>query len=147
VPRGLYGKEVCVVGHSEIVGKPLALLLVHAFCTVTACHIGTVNLKEHTRKADILCVAVGKHGLVTKDMVQPGAIVIDIGINRVRAVGPDGKPLVDEKTGKTKMKTVGDCDDGVKEVAGMITPVPGGVGPMTVAMLLKNTVEAAKAMA
>jgi methylenetetrahydrofolate dehydrogenase (NADP+)/methenyltetrahydrofolate cyclohydrolase len=148
VPRGFYGKEACVVGHSEIVGKPLALLLVHSFCTVTTCHIGTVNLKEHTRKADILCVAVGKTGLITKDMVQPGAIVIDIGINRVRAVGPDGKPLVDEKTGKTKMKTVGDTDfDNVKDVAGMITPVPGGVGPMTVAMLLRNTVEAAKAMA
>ncbi|MEM2985729.1 MAG: bifunctional 5,10-methylenetetrahydrofolate dehydrogenase/5,10-methenyltetrahydrofolate cyclohydrolase, partial [Candidatus Caldarchaeum sp.] len=80
VPRGMYGKEACVVGHSEIVGKPLSLLLVHSFCTVTTCHIGTVNLKEHTRKADILCVAVGKPGLITKDMVQPGAIVIDIGI-------------------------------------------------------------------
>jgi methylenetetrahydrofolate dehydrogenase (NADP+)/methenyltetrahydrofolate cyclohydrolase len=79
--------------------------------------------------------------------VQPGAIVIDIGINRVKAMTPDGKPIIDEKTGKTKMKTVGDCSDDVKDVAGMITPVPGGVGPMTVAMLLKNTVEAAKAMA
>ena len=146
-PRGMYGKEACVVGHSEIVGKPLGLLLLHSFCTVTTCHIGTVNLKEHTRKADILCVAVGKHGLITKDLVQPGAIVIDIGINRVKATTPDGKPIMDEKTGKPKMKTVGDCGDDVKDVAGMITPVPGGVGPMTVAMLLKNTVEAAKAMA
>ena len=148
VKRGFYGKEVCVVGHSEIVGKPLSLLLLHSFCTVTTCHIGTVNLKEHTRKADILCVAVGKAGLITKDLVQPGAIVIDIGINRVRAVGPDGKPITDPVTGKTKMRTVGDVDfDNAKDVAGMITPVPGGVGPMTVAILLRNTVEAAKAMA
>jgi methylenetetrahydrofolate dehydrogenase (NADP+)/methenyltetrahydrofolate cyclohydrolase len=141
---GLYGKNVVIVGHSEIVGKPLALLFLDHFCTVEVCHIATKGLAEKTRRADILCVAVGKAGLVKGSMVRPGGVVIDIGINRVPDIGPDGKQVLD-KNGKPKMKTVGDVEfEKASEVAGFITPVPGGVGPMTVAMLLKNVVEAAK---
>jgi len=140
----LYGKEVTVVGHSEIVGKPVALLLLDQFATTTVCHIATQDLKTHTLNADILVVAVGKAGLITADMVKPGAMVIDIGINRIPEIDENGNPVLNKK-GKPKKKTVGDVDfDAVKEVAGMITPVPGGVGPMTVAMLLRNTVEASK---
>ena len=141
----LYGKEAVVVGHSEIVGKPMALLLVAHFCTTTWCHIATTDLAAKTRNADILCVGVGVPGLIKGDMIKPGAVVIDIGINRVKAIDPDGKRLLTSK-GRKRMKTVGDVDfDKAKDVAGYITPVPGGVGPMTVAMLLRNTVEAAKA--
>jgi methylenetetrahydrofolate dehydrogenase (NADP+)/methenyltetrahydrofolate cyclohydrolase len=129
----LRGLEVVVVGHSEIVGKPVALLLVEDLCTVTICHHGTRNLSYHTRQADALIVAVGKPGLITADMVKPGAAVIDIGINQVEVT----------LDGTRSTKVVGDVDfEGVKEVAGWITPVPGGVGPMTVAMLLRNTVVA-----
>jgi methylenetetrahydrofolate dehydrogenase (NADP+)/methenyltetrahydrofolate cyclohydrolase len=143
----LYGKNVVIVGHSEIVGKPLALLFLDHFCTVEVCHIATRDLAEKTRKADILCVAVGKAGLVTGEMVGPGAVVIDIGINRVPDIGPDGKPKLNKK-GRPRKKTVGDVEfEKAKDVAGFITPVPGGVGPMTVSMLLKNTVEAAKSAA
>jgi len=130
----LRGLEVVVVGHSEIVGKPVALLLVEELATVTICHHGTRNLGYHTRQADAVFVAVGKPGLITADMIKPGAAVIDIGINQVEVTRPDGT---------TGLKTVGDVDfDSVHEVAGWITPVPGGVGPMTVAMLLRNTVVA-----
>ena len=130
----LRGLEVVVVGHSEIVGKPVALLLVEDLATVTICHHATRNLIYHTRQADALFVAVGKPGLITADMVKPGAAVIDIGINQVDVPLPDG-------THGTKI--VGDVDfEGVHQVAGWITPVPGGVGPMTVAMLLRNTVVA-----
>ena len=123
----LSGKEAVVVGRSNIVGKPMAMLLLQNNCTVTICHSRTVNLKEHTKRADILVSAVGRAGFITADMVKPGAIVIDVGINRV-----DGK-------------VVGDVDfDAVKDVAGWITPVPGGVGRMTITMLLENTVEAAE---
>ena len=123
----LAGKEAVVIGRSNIVGKPMAMLLLRENCTVTICHSRTVNLKDHTRRADILVAAVGKAGFVTVDMVKPGAVVIDVGINRV-----DGK-------------VKGDVDfDAVKEVAGWITPVPGGVGKMTITMLLANTVEAAE---
>jgi methylenetetrahydrofolate dehydrogenase (NADP+)/methenyltetrahydrofolate cyclohydrolase len=129
----LRGLEVVVVGHSEIVGKPVALLLVEELATVTICH-ATRNLTYHTRQADALIVAVGKPGLITAEMVKPGAAVIDIGINHVDHAKPDGS---------RGSKIVGDVDfDGVHEVAGWITPVPGGVGPMTVAMLLRNTVVA-----
>ena len=125
----LSGKEAVVIGRSNIVGKPMAMLLLKENCTVTICHSRTQNLAEHTRRADILVAAVGKAGFVTADMVKPGAIVIDVGINRV-----DGK-------------VKGDVDfDAVKEVAGWITPVPGGVGKMTITMLLMNTVEAAERM-
>ena len=130
----LRGLEVVVVGHSEIVGKPVALLLVEELATVTICHHATRNLTYHTRQADALLVAVGKPGLIKADMVKPGAAVIDIGINQVEVTLPDG-------TQGTKI--VGDVDfEGVHQVAGWITPVPGGVGPMTVAMLLRNTVVA-----
>ena len=130
----LRGLEVVMVGHSEIVGKPVALLLVEELATVTLCHHGTRNLSYHTRQADALVVAVGKPGLITGEMVKPGAAVIDIGINLIEVTQPDGTK---------RSKTVGDVDfDSVHEVAGWITPVPGGVGPMTVAMLLRNTVVA-----
>jgi 5,10-methylene-tetrahydrofolate dehydrogenase/Methenyl tetrahydrofolate cyclohydrolase len=123
----LNGKEAVVIGRSNIVGKPMAMLLLRENCTVTLCHSRTKNLAEHTRRADILVAAVGKAGFVTRDMVKPGAVVIDVGINRV-----DGKVR-------------GDVDfDAVKEVAGWITPVPGGVGRMTITMLLANTLEAAE---
>ena len=123
----LNGKEAVVIGRSNIVGKPMAMLLLRENCTVTICHSRTKNLAEHTRRADILVAAVGKAGFVTADMVKPGAVVIDVGINRV-----DGKVR-------------GDVDfEAVKEVAGWITPVPGGVGRMTITMLLANTVEAAE---
>ena len=140
------GKDVVVVGHSEIVGKPISLLLLHQFCTVTTCHIATKDLAGHTRQADILVVACGVPGLIKADMIKPGAMVIDIGINRVKVLDENGEPVLNQK-GKPKRKTVGDVDyDAAKEVAGWITPVPGGVGPMTVAMLLSNTVAAAKAL-
>jgi methylenetetrahydrofolate dehydrogenase (NADP+) / methenyltetrahydrofolate cyclohydrolase len=143
----LYGKNAVVVGHSEIVGKPMALLLVAHFCTTQWCHIATDDLKAKTLQADILCVGCGVPGLIKGDMIKPGAIVIDIGINRVRALDENGEQLLTKK-GNKKMKTVGDVDfDAAKEVAGYITPVPGGVGPMTVAVLLRNTVAAAQAQA
>ena len=123
----LSGKEAVVVGRSNIVGKPMAMLLLQQNCTVTMCHSRTKDLAAHTRRADVLVAAVGKAKFITADMVKPGAIVIDVGINRV-----DGK-------------VVGDVDfESVKDVAGWITPVPGGVGRMTIAMLLENTVEAAE---
>ena len=123
----LSGKEAVVIGRSNIVGKPMAMLLLQQNCTVTLCHSRTKNLAEHTRRADILVAAVGKAGFVTADMVKEGAIVIDVGINRV-----DGK-------------VCGDVDfEKVKEKAGWITPVPGGVGRMTIAMLLSNTADAAE---
>jgi methylenetetrahydrofolate dehydrogenase (NADP+)/methenyltetrahydrofolate cyclohydrolase len=130
----LRGLEVVVVGHSEIVGKPIALYLLAELSTVTICHHGTHNLSTHTRRADALFVAVGKPGLITGDMVKPGAAVIDIGINQIE---------VEAEQGQLKKKTVGDVDfEGVHEVAGWITPVPGGVGPVTLAMLVRNTVAA-----
>lgn len=122
------GKECVVVGRSNIVGKPMAMMLLNENGTVTVCHSKTKNLAEVTRRADILVVAVGKAGFVTADMVKEGAVVIDVGINR----GEDGK-------------LHGDVDfDGVKDVASAITPVPGGVGPMTITTLLENTLVAAK---
>ncbi len=122
------GKDACIVGASNIVGKPMAALLLNAFATVDICHIYTKDLAEHTRRADILVVGVGKARLITEDMVKEGAIVIDIGINRLE----DGS-------------LVGDVDyEAVAPKCSYITPVPGGVGPMTIAMLLKNTLKAAK---
>jgi methylenetetrahydrofolate dehydrogenase (NADP+) / methenyltetrahydrofolate cyclohydrolase len=126
------GAEIVVVGHSEIVGKPSALLLLDKFATVTVCHIGTKDLKSHTQNADVLIVAVGKAGLIKGEHIKPGAIVIDVGINRV-------------KTEDGKSKIVGDVlfDEAV-EIASEITPVPGGVGTVTTAMLLKNIIDAAR---
>lgn len=124
----LSGKEAVVVGRSNIVGKPMAMLLLQQNCTVTMCHSRTADLAAHTRNADVLVAAVGKAKFITADMVKPGAIVIDVGINRLE-----------------NGKVVGDVDfEGVKEVASWITPVPGGVGRMTITMLLENTVEAAE---
>ena len=125
--KDLRGKHAVVIGRSNIVGKPMAMMLLQANATVTVCHSGTADLGAMTRQADILVAAVGRPGTVTADMVKPGAIVIDVGINRRE----DGK-------------LCGDVDfDTVKEVAGWITPVPGGVGPMTIACLLRNTAVAA----
>ncbi|QOG12947.1 bifunctional methylenetetrahydrofolate dehydrogenase/methenyltetrahydrofolate cyclohydrolase FolD [Arcobacter sp. FWKO B] len=122
------GKDVCVVGASNIVGKPLATLMLNANATVDICHIYTKDLKAHTSKADIVCVGTGVVGLIKEDMIKDGAIVIDIGINRLE----DGR-------------IVGDVDyDKVAQKCSYITPVPGGVGPMTIAMLLVNTVKAAQ---
>lgn len=131
------GANVVVVGRSNIVGKPMAALLVQAGAdadaTVTVCHSRTRDLAEHTRRADIIIAAVGRAHLITADMVKPGAVVIDVGMNR----------LADE-TAPKGYRLVGDVDfEGVKQVAALITPVPGGVGPMTIAMLLQNTVRAA----
>ena len=123
-PKGL---NACVVGASNIVGKPMMNLLLNAFATVDICHIFTKNLKEHTQKADLVIVGVGKRDLITEDMIKEGAIVIDIGINKT----PEGK-------------LVGDVDfEHVAPKCSYITPVPGGVGPMTIAMLLENTIKAA----
>jgi methylenetetrahydrofolate dehydrogenase (NADP+)/methenyltetrahydrofolate cyclohydrolase len=126
------GADVVVVGRSNIVGKPIAMILCQkasgANATVTICHTRTKNMAEHTRRGDILIVAAGRPKAITADMVKPGATVIDVGVNRL----PD-------------KKLCGDVDfDGVKEVASAITPVPGGVGPMTITMLLKNTIKAAR---
>ena len=143
----LYGKEAVVIGHSEIVGKPMALYLMAHFCTTTVCHIATRDLASHVRSADIVVAAAGVPGLIKANMIKPGAIVIDIAINRIAKIGPDGKPEL-SSSGKPKMVTVGDVEfDKAKEIASYITPVPGGVGPMTVAMLLSNTVTAARNVA
>jgi methylenetetrahydrofolate dehydrogenase (NADP+) / methenyltetrahydrofolate cyclohydrolase len=124
----LKGAEAVIVGRSNIVGKPMAMLLMAAGATVTVCHSQTRDLAFHTKRADILVAAVGRPRMITGDMIKPGAIVIDVGINRL----PDGK-------------LCGDVDfDSAKEIAGAISPVPGGVGPMTITMLLANTLEAAE---
>lgn len=130
------GKRAVVVGRSNIVGKPISILLSRkdVNCTVTMCHTGTKNLPEITRQADILVVASGRPNTVTADMIKEGAVVIDVGVNRI----PDA-------TKKSGFRLVGDCDfDGMKEKASYITPVPGGVGPMTITMLMWNVVQAAK---
>ncbi len=122
------GRHAVVIGRSNIVGKPMAMLLLQAHATVTICHSATPDLAHHTRQADIVVAAVGRRNVLSAEMVKPGAVVIDVGMNR----DPDGK-------------LCGDVDfAGVREVAGYITPVPGGVGPMTRAMLLVNTLEAAE---
>jgi methylenetetrahydrofolate dehydrogenase (NADP+)/methenyltetrahydrofolate cyclohydrolase len=124
----LRGKHAVVIGRSNTVGKPMALLLLQANATVTICHSGTPDIGHHTRQADVVVAAVGRRNVLTADMVKPGAVVIDVGINRDEAG-----------------KLCGDVDfEAVKDVAGWITPVPGGVGPMTITMLLQNTLEAAQ---
>ena len=122
----LEGKEAVVIGRSELAGKPMAMLLLAENATVTICHSRTADLAAHARRADVLVAAVGRPGIVTSDMVKPGAAVVDIGVNR------------------TENGIVGDVDPAVSEVAGYLTPVPGGVGPMTIAMLLRNTLTAAQ---
>ncbi|MEP6965184.1 MAG: bifunctional methylenetetrahydrofolate dehydrogenase/methenyltetrahydrofolate cyclohydrolase FolD, partial [Polaromonas sp.] len=124
----LRGKHAVVIGRSNIVGKPMALMLLQKNATVTICHSATADLKAMTLQADVIVAAVGRRNILTADMVKPGAVVIDVGMNR-----------------NEEGKLCGDVDfDGVKEVAGYITPVPGGVGPMTITMLLVNTLEAAE---
>ena len=124
----LRGKHAVVIGRSNIVGKPMALMLLRKNATVTICHSATQELKSLTLQADLIVVAVGKRNVLTADMVKPGAVVIDVGMNR-----------------DDQGKLCGDVDfGGVREVAGYITPVPGGVGPMTITMLLVNTLEAAE---
>lgn len=126
--KDLRGKHAVVIGRSNIVGKPMAMMLLQANATVTVTHSGTADLAHHTRQADIVVAAVGKRNVLTADMIKPGAVVIDVGMNRDDAG-----------------KLCGDVDfAGLKEVAGYITPVPGGVGPMTITMLLVNTMEAAE---
>ncbi len=127
----LKGKNAVVIGRSNIVGKPMALMLLARDATVTICHSRTTNLKAHTLQADVIVAAVGKRNVLTADMVKPGAVVLDVGMNRNDAG-----------------KLCGDVDfEGVKEVASYITPVPGGVGPMTITMLLVNTIESAERQA
>ncbi len=124
----LKGKHAVVIGRSNIVGKPMALMLLAANATVTVCHSGTADLGAMTRQADVIVAAVGKRNVLTAYMVKPGAVVIDVGMNR-----------------NDEGKLCGDVDfDGIRQVAGWITPVPGGVGPMTIAMLLVNTLESAE---
>lgn len=143
------GREAVVVGRSDIVGKPVAMLLTNANATVTVCHSRTRNLAEVCRRADILIAAIGRPAMITQDFVKPGATVIDVGINRVddpslvkALFGDDPKRQADlTKKGST---LVGDVHPKVFEVAGAMTPVPGGVGPLTIAMLMSNTVKAAK---
>ncbi len=134
----LAGKETVVVGHSEIVGKPTVVMLLESLMespTVTCCHIATRELAFHTRRAEVLIVAAGKAGLVSGEMVREGAVIIDVGINRVKV----------EEDGKKKTRIVGDVEfEAAKEKASLITPVPGGVGLVTTAMLLRNTVECAR---
>lgn len=167
----LAGAEVVIVGHSEIVGKPIAMLLLQSTDrspTVTVCHVATRDLMYHTKRADVLFVATGVRQLrwqryhaavgrnetpdppdlgplVRADMVKPGAVVIDVAINRIPVdLDRSGRPALDEN-GRAQMVTVGDVDfEGVKQVASAVTPVPGGVGPVTVSMLLRNTIACAK---
>lgn len=133
------GAKAVVIGRSVVVGKPLALMLIDAHCTVTVCHTRTKDLPAIARQADFLFVAAGKPRIVTADYVRPGAVVVDVGINQVTEPGSDGMP---------KTRTVGDVDSaGASHLAGHITPVPGGVGPVTVALLLRNIVAAARSQA
>jgi methylenetetrahydrofolate dehydrogenase (NADP+)/methenyltetrahydrofolate cyclohydrolase len=143
------GQEAVVIGRSDIVGKPMAMLMLNANATVTVCHSKTRDLPEVCRRADILVAAIGRAGMVTRDFVRPGATVIDVGMNRVtdqaefRRLFPDNPKR--EETFRTKGSAlVGDVHSEVAAVAGAITPVPGGVGPLTIAMLMSNTVKAAK---
>ena len=120
------GKEAVIIGRSEIVGRPMAMLLMHAHATITVCHSRTVDLAAHVRRADIVVAAVGIPGIVKPDMVKPGAACLDVGLTR------------------TEQGIQGDIDPAVSEVAGFLTPMPGGTGPMTIAMLLESTVKAAR---
>ena len=142
----LEGLDVTIVGRSEIVGKPVAMLLLSMSrsCTVTVCHSRTKDLEEKIRSADVLFAAVGRPEMIKGEWIKEGAIVIDVGINRIKVLDENGEPVLNEK-GKKKMRTVGDIEFEVaKERASKITPVPGGVGPMTTAILMRNTLEAAK---
>ena len=127
------GKNVVMIGASQIVGKPLAMMLLNLEATISICHIKTKNLKEHTLKADILCVATGVPNLITKDMIKKDCVILDIGITKI-----------EDKNNKKGYKLVGDCDyNNLVNYVNLITPVPGGVGPLTIAMLMKQTVKSA----
>ena len=144
------GRHAVIIGRSDIVGKPMAMLLLHRDATVTVCHSRTPNLADVCRQADILVAAVGRPGLVTKDFVKPGAAVIDVGMNKVTDAGvaeslfPAAHPRLVLFRSKGSV-LVGDVHPEVADVAGALTPVPGGVGPLTITMLMRNTLRAAKA--
>jgi methylenetetrahydrofolate dehydrogenase (NADP+) / methenyltetrahydrofolate cyclohydrolase len=149
---GISGTRAVIIGRSDIVGKPMALLLLHRHATVTICHSRTRDLPAVARTADILVAAIGRPAFVTPDFVKPGAVVVDVGINvvsdeaKIRSwFSPDSPRLT--TFAKRGSLTIGDVHPGVVEVAGALTPVPGGVGPLTIAMLLANTVRAAEARA
>ena len=150
VKPDLTGLETTIVGHSELVGKPIALLLLQSrkqAATPTICHVATRDLAFHTKRADVLFVAAGKAELIRGDMIKPGAVVIDIGVNSIPLLDPSGKPLLNDK-GKPKHRIVGDVNhDEAAKVASHLTPVPGGVGPVTLAILLQNIVACAKIQA
>jgi methylenetetrahydrofolate dehydrogenase (NADP+)/methenyltetrahydrofolate cyclohydrolase len=146
------GQEAVVIGRSDIVGKPVAMLLLNQNATVTVCHSKTRDLPEVCRRADILVAAIGRAGMVTRDYVKPGSTVIDVGINRVTDQaefdrlfrGDTAANAKRRETFRAKGSTlIGDVHPEVAEVAGAITPVPGGIGPLTIAMLMANTVKAA----
>jgi methylenetetrahydrofolate dehydrogenase (NADP+) / methenyltetrahydrofolate cyclohydrolase len=145
----LKGQHAVVIGRSDIVGKPMAMLLLHRDATVTVCHSRTVGLTDVARTADILVAAIGRPGFVTRDFVKPGATVIDVGINtlttaaEVNRLFPEGSRKRAAFAEKGSV-LVGDVHPDVEEMAGAVTPVPGGVGPLTVAMVLRNTVTAAE---
>jgi methylenetetrahydrofolate dehydrogenase (NADP+)/methenyltetrahydrofolate cyclohydrolase len=144
------GRHAVVIGRSDIVGKPMALLLLHRDATVTVCHSRTPDLSDVCRRADILIAAVGRAGLVTRDFVKPGATVVDVGMNKVtdpavaQSLFADGHPRLALFRSKGSV-LVGDVHPEVAESAGALTPVPGGVGPLTITMLMRNTLRAARA--
>ena len=143
----LKGADIVMVGHSEVVGKPIAFLILSFFATTTICHIETQDLAAKTRAADVIFTAVGKPGLLTRDMVKPGAVIIDIGISQVPLLDANGEPVLDDQ-GRQRHRLAGDADaKELRDIVSHITPVPGGVGPVTVAMLLHNTVLAARQQA
>jgi methylenetetrahydrofolate dehydrogenase (NADP+) / methenyltetrahydrofolate cyclohydrolase len=146
------GQEAVIIGRSDIVGKPVAMLLLNQNATVTVCHSKTRDLPEVCRRADILVAAIGRAGMVTRDYVKPGATVIDVGINRITDRKEFARLFSGSKAGNKKREEtflakgstlVGDVHPEVAEIAGAITPVPGGIGPLTIAMLMANTVKAA----
>jgi methylenetetrahydrofolate dehydrogenase (NADP+)/methenyltetrahydrofolate cyclohydrolase len=144
------GQHAVVLGRSDIVGKPAAMMLLNASATVTVCHSKTVNLARYTRDADILVAAIGKPGFVTAEMVKPGATLIDVGINRITDAAEVARFFPEDKARAAQFAQrgstlVGDIDPAAFELAGAYTPVPGGVGALTIAMLMHNTVQAAKA--
>ncbi|GMV33663.1 MAG: bifunctional methylenetetrahydrofolate dehydrogenase/methenyltetrahydrofolate cyclohydrolase [Chloroflexi bacterium] len=139
------GANAVVLGRSNIVGMPAALLLIKENATVTVVHSKTRDIPAVLRDADIVIAAIGRAEMVRGDWIKPGAAVIDVGINGIPKLNPDGSPVISQKTGKPMQKLVGDVNfEEAKEVAGFITPVPGGVGPMTIAMLMANTFRAAE---
>jgi 5,10-methylene-tetrahydrofolate dehydrogenase/methenyl tetrahydrofolate cyclohydrolase len=139
------GANAVVLGRSNIVGMPAALLLIKENATVTVVHSKTKDIPAVLRDADIIIAAIGRAEMVRGSWIKPGAAVIDVGINGVPMLNPDGTPVISQKTGKPRQKLVGDVNyEEAKEVAGFVTPVPGGVGPMTIAMLMANTLRAAE---